>query len=53
MRVALLRGCAQRVLAPEINEATVRLLARHGCEVVMARGSGCCGALAHHLGEEE
>ncbi len=53
MRVALLPGCAQRVLAPEINEATVRLLTRHGCEVVVARGSGCCGSLAHHLGQEE
>jgi glycolate oxidase iron-sulfur subunit len=52
MRVALLPGCAQRVLAPEINEATVRLLTRHGCEVVLARGSGCCGALFHHLGAE-
>ena len=52
MRVALLPGCAQQVLAPEINEATIRLLTRHGCEVVVARGSGCCGALAHHLGEE-
>ena len=52
MRVALLPGCAQRVLAPEINEATVRLLTRRGCEVVLARGSGCCGALLHHLGEE-
>jgi glycolate oxidase iron-sulfur subunit len=52
MRVALLSGCAQQVLAPEINEATIRLLTRHGCEVVVAPGSGCCGALAHHLGEE-
>jgi glycolate oxidase iron-sulfur subunit len=52
MRVALLRGCAQRVLAPEINEATIRLLTRHGCEVVVASGSGCCGALVHHLGQE-
>jgi glycolate oxidase iron-sulfur subunit len=52
MRVALLPGCAQRVLAPEINEATVRLLTRQGCEVVVARGSGCCGALHHHLGEK-
>jgi glycolate oxidase iron-sulfur subunit len=52
MRVALLAGCAQRVLAPEINEATFRLLARHGCEIVVARGSGCCGSLAHHLGHE-
>jgi glycolate oxidase iron-sulfur subunit len=52
MRVALLPGCAQQVLAPEINEATIRLLVRHGCEVVVAPGSGCCGALVHHLGEE-
>ena len=52
MRVALLLGCAQRVLAPEINEATIRLLTRHGCEVVVAQGSGCCGALVHHLGQE-
>jgi glycolate oxidase iron-sulfur subunit len=52
MRVALLPGCAQQVLAPAINEATIRLLARHGCEVVLAAGSGCCGALVHHLGEE-
>ncbi len=52
MRVALLPGCAQRVLAPEINEATIRLLTRHGCEVVVARGSNCCGALVHHLGQE-
>jgi glycolate oxidase iron-sulfur subunit len=51
MRVALLPGCAQRVLMPEINEATVRLLTRLGCEVVVAPGSGCCGALLHHLGD--
>jgi len=50
-RVALLNGCAQQVLAPQINEATVRLLTRHGVEVVVARGSGCCGALTHHLGQ--
>ena len=52
MRVALLSGCAQQVLAPAINEATVRLLTRHGCEVVVAAGAGCCGALAHHLGQD-
>jgi len=52
LRVALLPGCAQQVLAPEINEATIRLLTRHGCEVVVAPGSGCCGALRHHLGDE-
>jgi glycolate oxidase iron-sulfur subunit len=51
-RVALLTGCAQRVLAPQINEATTRLLTRHGCEVVVAPRAGCCGALVHHLGEE-
>jgi glycolate oxidase iron-sulfur subunit len=53
MRVALMPGCVQRVLAPEINEATVRLLTRHGCEVVISHGVGCCGALNHHLGQEE
>jgi glycolate oxidase iron-sulfur subunit len=53
MRVALMPGCAQQVLAPAINEATVRVLTRHGCEVVVARGGGCCGALVHHLGQED
>jgi glycolate oxidase iron-sulfur subunit len=52
-RVALLTGCAQRVVTPQINEATIRLLTRHGCEVVVAEGSLCCGALSHHLGQEE
>ncbi|MEX2628510.1 MAG: glycolate oxidase subunit GlcF [Tistlia sp.] len=52
LRVALLAGCAQQVLAPEINEATIRLLTRHGVEVVIARGAGCCGALTHHMGKE-
>jgi len=51
-RVALMNGCAQQVIAPQINEATIRLLTRHGCEVVVARGAGCCGALTHHLGED-
>ena len=51
-RVALLTGCAQRVLAPQINEATIRLLTRHGCEVVVAAGAGCCGAVTHHLGQD-
>jgi glycolate oxidase iron-sulfur subunit len=49
MRMALLAGCAQQVLRPEINEATVRVLTRHGCEVVIARGAGCCGAVLHQL----
>jgi len=51
-RVALLTGCAQQVLRPEINEATARLLARRGCEVIIAEGAGCCGALVQHLGRE-
>ncbi len=52
-RVALLTGCAQRVLDPEINAATVRLLTRHGCEIVIAEGAECCGALVHHMGMED
>jgi glycolate oxidase iron-sulfur subunit len=52
MRVALLTGCAQRVLDPGINAATVRLLTRLGCDVVVAQGAGCCGALTHHMGRE-
>jgi glycolate oxidase iron-sulfur subunit len=51
-RVALLTGCAQPVLRPEINAATIRLLTRHGVEVVVADGAGCCGALSHHMGKE-
>ncbi len=51
-RVALLTGCAQQVLDPAINEATIRLLTRLGCDVVVAPGSGCCGALEHHMGRE-
>ncbi|MEK9904365.1 MAG: glycolate oxidase subunit GlcF [Rhodospirillales bacterium] len=52
-RVALLAGCAQQVLSPSINEATIRLLNRHGVEVVVAKGAGCCGALVHHMGRAE
>jgi glycolate oxidase iron-sulfur subunit len=51
-RVALLAGCAQRVLEPEINAATIRLLTRFGCEVVIAAGAECCGSLVHHMGKE-
>jgi len=52
-RVALLSGCAQRVLDPGINEATVRLLNRQGIDVIMPKGEGCCGALVHHMGNEQ
>ncbi len=51
-RATVLLGCAQKVLSPEINEATVRLLTRHGFEVAIGRGEGCCGALVHHMGQE-
>jgi glycolate oxidase iron-sulfur subunit len=51
-RVILLAGCAQQVLRPEINDATIRLLARHGVDVVVAANAGCCGALVHHMGRE-
>ena len=52
MRVALLTGCAQKALNTDINDATIRLLRRLGCEVVIAKGQGCCGALTHHMGKE-
>ncbi|MBK3732999.1 glycolate oxidase iron-sulfur subunit, partial [Azospirillum brasilense] len=52
-RAALLVGCAQQVLAPQINEATIRLLNRHGVEVVVAKGADCCGALTHHMGKTD
>lgn len=52
-RVALLAGCAQQVLDPEIHNATIRLLNRLGVEVVIPRAAGCCGALTHHLGKHE
>ncbi len=52
LRVALLAGCVQQALAPRLNAATIRLLTRHGCEVVVA-DTGCCGALPLHMGKEE
>ena len=52
-RVGLLTGCAQQVLAPSINEATIRLLTRMGIEVVVTKDQGCCGALDHHMGHHD
>lgn len=52
-RVALMTGCAQKALNTDINDATIRLLRRLGCEVVVPRGMGCCGALTHHMGRED
>jgi glycolate oxidase iron-sulfur subunit len=51
-RVALMLGCVQEVLRPAINRAAIRLLRRHGVEVVLAKDEACCGALQHHLGRE-
>jgi glycolate oxidase iron-sulfur subunit len=50
-RVALLSGCVANALAPEINAAAIRVLNRHGFDVI-ATGEGCCGSLAHHMGDE-
>jgi glycolate oxidase iron-sulfur subunit len=52
-RVALLAGCVQQVLSANINAATLRLLQRHGCDVVVSDGAGCCGSLALHMGRAD
>jgi glycolate oxidase iron-sulfur subunit len=52
-RVALLSGCVSPVIKPSIEAAAIAVLARHGIEVVLARGQGCCGSLVHHLGREQ
>jgi glycolate oxidase iron-sulfur subunit len=52
-RVALLAGCVNDVLAPQINAAAIRVLTRLGVEVVVAEGAGCCGSLVHHMGRED
>jgi len=52
-RVALLTGCVQKVISPQINEATIRLLNRHGVEVVIPKKINCCGSLNHHLGKQD
>jgi glycolate oxidase iron-sulfur subunit len=51
-RVALMPGCVQQALAPAIDRAAARVLARREIELVKLDGAGCCGALAHHLGRE-
>ena len=49
-RVALIAGCVQRVYFPEVNDATIRVLNAEGCDVLVPRGQGCCGALSLHSG---
>jgi glycolate oxidase iron-sulfur subunit len=51
-RVALLRGCVTPVIGPAVEEAAIRVLTRHGIEVVMPEGQGCCGGIAHHAGQQ-
>ena len=51
--MALLTGCVQKVISPQINEATIRLLNRHDIEVVVPKGVECCGSLNHHLGKSD
>ncbi|WP_072395567.1 glycolate oxidase subunit GlcF [Hyphomicrobium sp. CS1GBMeth3] len=51
-RVIMMTGCVQQVLKPDINDATIRLLARRGVDVVVANGAGCCGAIVQHMGQE-
>ena len=52
-RVALLTGCVASVTAPQINASAIRVLTRHGIEVVLADGEACCGSLVHHMGRKE
>lgn len=52
-RVALMTGCAQKALNTDINDATIRILRRHGCDVVIAEGAGCCGSLTYHMGKSK
>jgi glycolate oxidase iron-sulfur subunit len=53
LTVGLLTGCVQRIAFPKVNDATVRVLAAEGCDVVAPHGQGCCGALALHAGRLE
>ena len=52
-RIALLTGCVQKEISPQINEATIRLLNRHGVEVIVPKKIRCCGSLNHHLGKQD
>jgi glycolate oxidase iron-sulfur subunit len=51
-RVALMTGCVTPVISPAVNAAAIRVLTRHGIEVVMTEGQVCCGGIVHHLGRE-
>ncbi|MPZ39556.1 MAG: glycolate oxidase subunit GlcF [Rhizobiales bacterium] len=51
-RVALMAGCVTPVIGPSVNDAAIRVLTRHGIEVVLPEGQGCCGGIVHHMGRE-
>jgi glycolate oxidase iron-sulfur subunit len=53
LRIAIMPGCAQPALAPKIDAAVGRVLARRGIQLVALEGAGCCGALPHHMGRED
>ncbi|MGV0025930.1 glycolate oxidase subunit GlcF [Phormidesmis priestleyi] len=52
-RVGMLLGCVQRLFNPDVNDATVRVLTANGCEIIVPKSQGCCGALSHHQGQED
>ena len=51
-KVALLTGCVQKVISPEINDSSINILTRHGIEVHILKDIKCCGSLTHHMGKE-
>ena len=52
-RIVLMTGCVQQVLNTNINNASIEILCRHGCEVIIAKDTNCCGALSYHMGKAE
>ena len=52
-RVALVAGCVQRTFFPNVNDATIRVLAAEGCDVIVPEPQGCCGALSLHSGRQD
>ena len=52
-KVALLTGCVQKAISPEINDSSINILTRHGIEVHILKDIKCCGSLTHHMGKED
>ena len=52
-KVALLTGCVQKAISPNINDASINVLLRHGIEVHVLSEIKCCGSLTHHMGKED